>query len=246
MRYASRIFYTCLSKETGIPQSSVYRILHHELHLFPYKFQLSQAITKNHKELRVSFAQFLLENIDLLRQILLSDEAYFSLEGHVHRNNCIIWAFEKPEQTAQRSLRAPQICTCLVCVHSWLCSQAVFLWPHGYWYSLPKHAWASCYSAASWKREPRFRDFSAWRCTPSLFYDSQRLPEGSFNRRADYWERLQTTMASTAPDLTPLYFFFALGVLKSWVYFHFKPQTLEQLKSRIEHVCCEVSHQSEL
>ena len=89
MRYASRMFYTCLSKETGIPQSSVYRILHHELHLFPYKFQLSQAITENHKELRVSFTQFLLENIDLSRQILLSDEAnYFSLEGHVHRNNC--------------------------------------------------------------------------------------------------------------------------------------------------------------
>ena len=80
---------------------------------------------------------------------------------------------------------------------------------------------------------------------PLIVYDSQRLPEGSFNRRADYWEGLQMTMASTAPDLTPLYFF-ALGVLKSRVYFHFKPQTLEQLKSRIEHVCRELSHQSEL
>ena len=99
-----------VSTATGIPKRSVCRILREELQFYPYKLQLTQMMSEDDHQKRVQYAQFLLNRIDILNSILWTDEAYFYVNGYVHRKNCVIWGTERPKLTVQSALHSPQVC----------------------------------------------------------------------------------------------------------------------------------------
>lgn len=99
-----------VSNRTGIPASSVRRIMRKSIGLYPYKLTTAQAITDDDKVKRLAFAEYLLAHEDIIDTILWTDEAYFSLDGRVNTHNCVIWAFEKPSQSLARHLHSPKIC----------------------------------------------------------------------------------------------------------------------------------------
>jgi hypothetical protein len=102
-----------VSYETGIPQSSVQRILHKQLHLYPYKIMLLQELTEQDKVNRLEFATWMLNNPSSISHILWSDEADFHLDGDINRHNCRIWSTVKPREVLSSSLHPLKLCLVL-------------------------------------------------------------------------------------------------------------------------------------
>lgn len=73
--------------DSNISSSSVYRILKYDLKLTPYKISIMQHLKDTNTSSRLSFAQWMLRNIDLTDVIWFSDEAHFTLDGHVNKQN---------------------------------------------------------------------------------------------------------------------------------------------------------------
>ncbi|GAA54144.1 hypothetical protein CLF_112389 [Clonorchis sinensis] len=76
---------TQVSQLTGIPRASVYRIMRRHLHLYPYHFTLLQNLTEEDKEQLVTFANWLLDNEEIVPNILWSDEANFSADDIINK-----------------------------------------------------------------------------------------------------------------------------------------------------------------
>ncbi|GAA53037.1 hypothetical protein CLF_109389 [Clonorchis sinensis] len=89
--------YLCVSQLAGIPRANLHRIMRRHLHLYPCHFTLLQNITEEDKEQRVTFANWLLDNEEIVPNILWSDEANFSVDGIINKHNCVIWFLEKRE-----------------------------------------------------------------------------------------------------------------------------------------------------
>ncbi|GAA54821.1 hypothetical protein CLF_105554 [Clonorchis sinensis] len=101
---------TQVSQLTGIPRTSVHRIMRRHLHLYPYHSTLLQNITEKDKEQRVTFANWLLDNEEIVPNILWSDEANFSVEGIINKQNCVIWSREAPHEYLTDNLHSPHRC----------------------------------------------------------------------------------------------------------------------------------------
>ena len=87
------------SQELGIAQTSLWRILHKDLHLHAYKIQLTQELKeRDHLQCR-NFVNWMLEqratDPQFSHKIIFSDEAHFTLNGNVNKQNCRIWGEEK-------------------------------------------------------------------------------------------------------------------------------------------------------
>lgn len=67
--------------------SSVYRILKYDLKFTPNKISIMQHLKDTDISSRLSFAEWMLRNIDLTEVILFSEEAHFTLNGHVNKQN---------------------------------------------------------------------------------------------------------------------------------------------------------------
>ncbi|KER24667.1 hypothetical protein T265_07715 [Opisthorchis viverrini] len=78
------------SQLTGIPRAKVHRIMRRHHHLHPYHFTLLQNITEEDKEHHVTFANWLLDNEEIVPNILWSDEANFSVDDIINKHNCAI------------------------------------------------------------------------------------------------------------------------------------------------------------
>ena len=98
-----------VSSQTGIPQSSVCRIMRKNLTLYPYKLSSMIDLSHESKARRVEFCEWLVGS-DSMSDILWSDEAYFSLNGEVNKHNCRVWAAEKPEPKVVVKSYPPKIC----------------------------------------------------------------------------------------------------------------------------------------
>ncbi|PSN52229.1 hypothetical protein C0J52_12759 [Blattella germanica] len=83
------------SRETGIPQSTIVKILHKRLHFHAYKVQILQALMPEDRPRRAEFATLMLERIDAdneyLNKVCFSDEVTFHTSGTVNRHNVQIW-----------------------------------------------------------------------------------------------------------------------------------------------------------
>jgi hypothetical protein len=82
------------SQQLNISTSSLHRILHLDLHLHPYKVQLTQELKPADHLQRRAFSNWVLEmqatDDDFCNKIILSDEAHFYLNGYVNKQNCRI------------------------------------------------------------------------------------------------------------------------------------------------------------
>lgn len=90
-----------LSRQTGVTETTVRRILHQDIGLFPYKIQLVQKLRYGDKKRRLDFCHWLLDKCnskpDFMDVLFMSDEAQFHLDGKVNKQNCRIWADQPPQ-----------------------------------------------------------------------------------------------------------------------------------------------------
>ena len=101
-----------LSRELGIPRTSLQRLMH-RLHLKPYRPRLLHGLLEDDPDRRLQFCEImcnqLTEQPDLLSKIVWTDEACFKLSGHVNRHNCVYWADENPHVIMTTQLNQPGI-----------------------------------------------------------------------------------------------------------------------------------------
>ena len=101
------------AQEVGLSRMSTWRILHYDLHLHPYKVQLTQELKPNDHRLRREFANWALEHLegdpDFGKKIIFSDEAHFWLSGFVNKQNCRIWSDENPREIHQVPLHSEKV-----------------------------------------------------------------------------------------------------------------------------------------
>jgi inhibitor of nuclear factor kappa-B kinase subunit alpha len=98
-----------ISAVTGIPPSTVYKIMRVKMALFPFKLQLLQAIPSDEFPRRKEFAEWLLSQPELIDNVLWSDEAIFTLDGYVNTHNCVVWGTQKPETVLTHQLHSPKL-----------------------------------------------------------------------------------------------------------------------------------------
>ena len=86
--------------DTREPKTSVFRMFHCVLQLYPYKLQSFQQLLPDDAAKRMEFANWALseleENPQWLISILWTDEVHFSLHGTVNTHNCRMWLKENP------------------------------------------------------------------------------------------------------------------------------------------------------
>jgi len=90
-----------LALQLGTSKSTAHRIVRQDLGLYPYKVQIMQKVSEYDVERRLNFANTIVEMIDSstldINKILFSDEAHFTLDGYVNRQNYRIWGSKRPE-----------------------------------------------------------------------------------------------------------------------------------------------------
>lgn len=226
---------TNIRDATGIPRSSVHRILRNSCHLYPYKIQLVQELTEADKEVRREFAAWLLNNSSLIPNILWSDEAYFHLNGDINRHNCRIWSVAKPEEVLPISLHPQKVCV-------WMGFTAKF--------SLTPFFFDSTITSDTYLtmlREHVRPQISQKRKLSSVVYMQDGAPPHFALSVRDY---LCNTFSESrvisrgclrpwpprSPDLSPLDYWF-WGTLKARIFHTNRPHSLEALKDRIVDEC---------
>jgi len=84
------------STELGISRWSLQRILHSDLHIFPYNITIMHKLMAIDKEQRLQFALWAMEEEAVLHNTWLTDEAYLHLYGVVNKQNIQFWVRELP------------------------------------------------------------------------------------------------------------------------------------------------------
>lgn len=101
------------SLELGISRTSLHRILHKDLNLHAYKIQLCQQLKPTDHFARRVFSDWLIEHrkIDAAfsTKIIFSDEAHFTLNGTVNKQNCRIWADENPREYQEEPMHPEKV-----------------------------------------------------------------------------------------------------------------------------------------
>lgn len=101
------------SQHLHISYGTLQRILTKDLHLHPYKIQLTQELKPADHSQRRSFVQWVLENKEVdgefCKKIILSDEAHFDLSGYVNKQNCRIWGAENPHVIQEQPMHPRRV-----------------------------------------------------------------------------------------------------------------------------------------
>ncbi|GFX07036.1 uncharacterized protein TNCV_1556391 [Trichonephila clavipes] len=102
-----------VSRQLGVPYSTVWNVLRKVVHFFPYKIRHNQQLMANDREKRLTFALTFLARIEVDAswpwKILWSDEVHFHLSGTVNTHNCRIWDTENPRIFQEIPLHSPKV-----------------------------------------------------------------------------------------------------------------------------------------
>ncbi|PNF31329.1 hypothetical protein B7P43_G10895 [Cryptotermes secundus] len=100
------------SRELGLSQTTVWRVLRRRLVYKPYHLQLVQALRANDNVKRVEFCDRMLKNKEdelFLPRVIFSDEATFHLSGKVNRHNVRMWGSQNPRITLEHVRKSPKV-----------------------------------------------------------------------------------------------------------------------------------------
>lgn len=100
------------SRELGLPQQTVWKVLRKRLRMKPYCLQLHQALSEDDNNRRHEFCiqfQQLIEDEDRCSKLIFSDEATFHLSGKVNRPNVRVWGTENPRLVLQHVRDSPKV-----------------------------------------------------------------------------------------------------------------------------------------
>lgn len=101
------------AQQLNISKTTLHRILTKDLHLHPYKIQLTQELKPRDHARRREFSDWLLGNVavdaDFWTKLIFSDEAHFQLNGFVNKQNCRIWGAENPRVIQEKPMHPPRV-----------------------------------------------------------------------------------------------------------------------------------------
>lgn len=100
-----------VAQEHNVHFTSVRNVLKNN-NFKPYKIHLLQELNEDDFDRRMEFCEIMMrkcdENRDFLNCLVFSDEASFTLHGHVNRHNCRYWASENPHWMVESHTQHPQ------------------------------------------------------------------------------------------------------------------------------------------
>lgn len=230
-------------KESGISQSTVWRIMRKELSLFPYKVQTLQALTADDAANRKQFCVEFLERCDaddsFLQQIWWSDEANFSLAGVVNNQNVRVWGLEKPEPS-QKPLNSPHV-TVFICFNGHQLITPYFFQGAShesltvnaarYCAMLQDHLFPLIHQCG-----PHHGVFQQNGATPHTAQSTRVLLTNFFGSENVISRGFPFQWPARSPDLTPCDFWL-WGFLKTQVYSQGNFSSIEELKTKIIATC---------
>lgn len=235
-----------------VPSTSIRRILHKILHLYPYKLQSLHELQPADTTMRKSFAVWAMARIEndpqWLFNVFWTDEAHFTLHGDVNTQDTHIWATTNPREYTTHALQSPKVTVWCGFTSSFIVGPFFFEEP------CPKSGWKTCtvthecyLALLREKVVPALQQRNALSVI-SFMKDGAPLhyanPVKRFLLRTFGKDRKVTVISGgckiewppRSPDLTPVDFW-VWGYLKSLVY-RSNPSTLAELK---ESICREVS-----
>lgn len=217
-----------------ISERSLLRILHSDLHFYPYKIQVVHKLKEADKLVRVAFCrQFLqiLENDDnQLNFLLMTDEAHFHLSGFVNKQNHRYWAAENPQQFHEKPLHDLRV-TVWCGVSAFGIVGPYFFEENDVAVTINSERYIHMLETFLWPELQRRRQNHLWFQQDGATAHTSRqtrmvlqnmFPGHLISRFGDI------TWPSNSPDLTAPDFFL-WGYLKQKVYAR-RPQTLQDLK----------------
>ena len=87
-----------LGIELDLSVTTVWRILRNKLHLFPYKAKTVVPLTQEHKEARMVFCQWLLnQDVEFCQKVIWTDEKMWEEKSRPNKQNERYWREVNPE-----------------------------------------------------------------------------------------------------------------------------------------------------
>lgn len=228
------VSYRRRSQQLKISGTSLRRILKDDLHMFPFKVQLTQRLLDTDNSRRVAYANTVLEvsksEPDFWERFLMTDEAHFMLSGTVNKQNCRFWGKENPHAIHQTPLHDQK-----VTVWAGVCSETIigpFFFHVGDTVNGDRYRWMLAHSVLPAMREKGLKHVwfqqdgaTCHTAKSTMKFLQQKFPGRVVSKGGDIdWPPRSPDL--TAPD------FFLWGFLKSKVYAN-KPKTLDELKNNI-------------
>jgi len=101
------------SSQLGISRTSLRRIIRDDLKLFPYKIQVTLRFLPIDKPRLLDYANFVVNvaqtDDDFWQKIIMSNEAHFSLNGTVNKQNCRFYANENSQLIQEEPLHDQRV-----------------------------------------------------------------------------------------------------------------------------------------
>ena len=212
-----------------------------DLHLFPYKIQVMQSLTEEHKKKRVSMAKMFNNKMEAqprwIQNVWFSDEAHFHINGVVNRQNFRYWGSENPNLKPQeKPLHSPKVTAWVAMSSKGLIGPYRFEDQRGSTVTVNQHNYQEV--VLKFKQEVVSRNLgvrSAW------FMQDGATCHTAISTRETLKKEFGTRIISgktdfpwspNSPDLNPLDYFL-WGYCKDNVYKD-SPRTLTELKREIE------------
>ena len=220
---------------TGIPKTSVHRILRQQLSLFPYKLRLLQDLKTEDHLTRFEFSKWLLDNADMVPNIFWSDEAYLHLDGDISRYHCRIWTSSKPTNFLTKPLHPKKVCVWFGFTSEFHVTPFFFdetVSSQNYLDMLKTHLIPQLTRRRKLSKTVFMQDGAPphYACIVRQFLYDKFSPQRVISRGCNI------VWPPRSPDLNPLDFWF-WGALKARVFHTSPPETLEELKARITDEC---------
>lgn len=227
------------SQELQISQTTLWRILREDLSLRAYKIALTQELKPGDHRMRRTFSDWALQQLrvdpEFYKKIISSDEAHFSLNGFVNKQNCRIWSDANPQVIHERTLN-PEKLTVWCAFHAGgIIGPYFFFNGDGRTVTVNGERYRTMLTDFFWPQINGMDLGNMWfqqdGATCHTARDTISLLKGKFNEKI-ISRNGPVNWPARSCDLTPLDYFL-WGYLKSQVYAN-KPTTLEALRVNIE------------
>ena len=237
------------SQELDIARTTLRRIIHSDLKMFPYKIQMTQKLNPADYPRRLSFGKWAIEmtenELDFWRKLIMSDEAHFSLNGGVNKQNCRFYSTENPQLIEEQPLYDQKVTVwCGVCANM-IIGPYFFEDDDGATTTVNGERYRAMITDFVMPiiRENDMDDFwfqqdgaTCHTARPTINLLRPLFPGRLISKNGDFdWP-------PRSPDLTPPDFYL-WGYLKSKVYAN-KPKTLAQLKANIRREIAAISSET--
>lgn len=224
----------------GLSVRTVRRILKIDLHYHPYKIQIVQALHPQDHRNRLHFCQQMLhlieEDGETVHNLWMSDEAHFHLSGYVNKQNFRYWSQNNPQHLHEKPLHSEKVTVWCAISSMGIIGPFFFTNEIGDAVTVNSRRYTDMLQTFflpaldnyDTDENTRFQQDGATSHTARIAMDVLRtaFPGRLISRNGDIpWPARSPDL--TAPD------FFLWGYLKSQVFKHDAPRTIDDLQARI-------------